>query len=609
MNPNTDLIGRDEPMKRQAFKPKHRSTDLETCAITQKHGMTRRDFLGSAATAAGILAAPWPGYNTTEAQIVGEQRQRIEAAIPNKAFIRPRKNRKLLIFDLNVGYGGHGSIPTANLAFTLMGKKTGAFETVISKDPSVFKPDNLKQFDAVFLNNTVGNLFEDAGLRQSLLEFVYGGGGLLGVHGTSVAFTRWPGAHEDWPEFGIMLGARGANHLDSKEHVFIKLDDPNHPVNQPFGGQDFEYRDEFFRVHEPYSRDRVRVLFSIDTEKTKFDGQPRGNCFREDDDYALAWVRQYGRGRVFYCTIAHNPYVFWDPKMLQFYLAATQFALGDLPGPTTPSSKLTPAIRAQEKLDWRLGIEAYTFHKYTLFEAIERTARLGLPYMGGLSFQKVSKEIPRNFDPNLTNDELKQIRLKLDSAGVRLLTYYYHDIPGDQIGCRKVFEFGRKIGIETFLSEPSVDALDTIEKFCDDYDINVAIHNHDRKASPQYWNPEGIMKVCRGRSKRIGACGDMGYWIRSGIDPIKALNTLKDRLITVQMHDLHELSPEGHDVPWGTGAGKTKEFIEEIHRLGIRPTMFGLEYSYNWFESMPAISQSIDFFNEISMELAQRGEL
>ena len=594
-------------MAKKIFKPKNRGTDFETCFVMQKHGITRRDFLGSIVAAAGILAVPWPGHTTTEAQIIGEQRKRIEAAIPNKAIAAPGKNRKLLIFDLNVGYGGHGSIPTANLAFTLMGQKTGAFETVISKDPAVFKPDNLKQFDAVFLNNTVGNLFEDAGLRQSLLEFVYGGGGFMGVHGTSVAFTHWPGAKEDWPEFGIMLGARGANHYDSKEHVFIKLDDPEHPVNQTFGGKDFEYRDEFFRVHGPYSRDRVRVLFSIDMDKTKINAQPRGNCVREDNDYALAWVRQYGRGRVFYCTIAHNPYVFWDPMMLQFYLAATQFAVGDLQAPTIPSAKLTPAIRAREKLNWRLGIEAYTFHKYTLFEAIEKTASLGLPYMGGLSFQKVSKEIDKNFDPSLTDEELKQIRLKLDSAGVRLLTYYYHDIPGDTNGCRKVFEFGRKIGIETFMSEPSPDALDTIEKFCDDYDINVAIHNHDQKASPQYWNPEGIMKVCRGRSKRIGACGDMGYWMRSGINPIKALNTLKDRLITIQMHDLNELSPEGHDVPWGTGAGKTKEFIEEIHRLGIRPTMFGLEYSYNWFESMPDITRCIDFFNEISMELAQRG--
>ncbi len=572
---------------------------------TSKNAITRRDFLSRAFMATSILTAPWIATAKAQPTLKPGQLQRIEAAIPNKAFIKPRRHRKLLIFDRNVGYGGHGSIPTANTAFKLMGEKTGAFETVISRDPSVFKPENLKQFDAVFFNNTVGNLFTDPYLRKSLIEFVYGGGGLLGVHGTTVAFTKWPGAHEDWPEFGIMLGARGANHYDSKEHVFIKLDDPAHPVNKSFGGKGFEYRDEFFRVHGPYSRKRVRVLFSIDMEKTKFEGQPRGNCYREDNDYALAWVRQYGRGRVFYCTIAHNPYVFWDSKMLKFYLAAVQFAMGDLQGPTLPSARLTPAIRVQENLGWRLGIEAYTFHKYTLFEAIDKTAQLGLPYMGGLSFQKVSKDITKNFDYNLTDDELKQIRLKLDSAGIHLLTYYFHDIPGDQAGCRKIFEFGRKIGIETFMSEPNPKALDTIEKFCDEYDINVALHNHDRKASPQYWHPENILKLCQGRSKRIGACGDLGYWMRSGIDPLKALNILKGRLITVQMHDLHELSPEGHDVPWGTGVGKTEQFIKEIHRLGIKPTMFGLEYSYNWFESMPDIEKSISFFNRATMKLTK----
>jgi type 1 glutamine amidotransferase/sugar phosphate isomerase/epimerase len=594
-------------MKKDLIYAHYSSAALDGCDTTQTRTMTRRDFLGSTA---GMLAVPLFGLASAQTQVVLEpqERQRIEAAIPTKAIVVPRRHRKLLIFDLNVGYGGHRSIPTANLAFSLMGAKTGAFETVVSQDQSVFKPENLRQFDAVFLNNTVGNLFEDSGLRQSLLEFVYGGGGLLGVHGTSVAFTRWPGAYEDWPEFGIMLGARGANHRESDEHIFIKLDDPNHPLNRAFDGRGFEYKDEFFRFHEPYSRHRVRVLLSIDTEKTDLNqGPARGDCFREDNDYAIAWVRQYGRGRVFYCTIAHNPYVFWDPKMLQFYLAAAQFALGDLQAPTTPSSKLTPPARAQEQLGWRLGIEAYTFHKYTLFEAIDKTSRLGVPYMGGLSFQKVSEEIPKNFDPELTDDDIKQVRLKLDSAGVRLLTYYFHQIQGDQAGCRKVFEFARKIGIETFISEPAPEAMDTIEKFCDEYDINLAIHNHDQKASPQYWHPEGVLKVCQGRSKRIGACGDIGYWMRSGIDPITAVSTLKDRLITIQMHDLHELSPEGHDVPWGSGLGRTAQFIEQLYHLRIRPTMFGLEYSYDWFDSMPEIAECIEFFNKMSVQLAKRG--
>jgi type 1 glutamine amidotransferase len=80
------------------------------------------------------------------------------------------------------------------------------------------------------------------------------------------------------------------------------------------------------------------VLLSIDTEKTDMrQGQSYGKVDRPDNDYALAWVRSHGKGRVFYSTIGHNPYVFWDKRMLEFYLAAIQFALGDLEAPTAPS--------------------------------------------------------------------------------------------------------------------------------------------------------------------------------------------------------------------------------------------------------------------------------
>jgi type 1 glutamine amidotransferase/sugar phosphate isomerase/epimerase len=568
-------------------------------------GVTRRAFLARAATGAVGLACAPALVRTARSASPASERELVEAALPARAFARPRKPRKLLIFDSNVNYGGHASITTANLAFELMGRKTGAFETVVSRDPQVFRPESLRQFDGVFFNNCVGNLFTDPALRQSLADFVYGGGGLMGVHGTTVAFTQWPGAVEDWPEFGLMIGARGANHRANDEHVFLKNEEPAHPVNQVFGGQGFDYRDEFFRVSDPYSRKRVRVLLSIDNDKTDFKQDPRfTKPERADHDFALAWVRNYGRGRTFYCTIAHHPAVFGDPRMLGFYLAAAQFILDDLPAPTIPSALLTPALRAQEKLGWRLGIEAYTFHKFSLFEAIDKTAALGLPFMGGLSFQKVSNALPKNFEPGLSDEELRQIRFKLDSAGARLLTYYIQDIPGDEAGCRRVFEFGRKMGIKTFMTEPKPEALGTIDTFCNAYDIKVALHNHDAKASPVYWNPAGILKACEGRSKQIGACADIGYWMRSGIDPIRGVRQLKDRLITVQMHDLNGRGADAHDVPWGTGVGNTEALLKEIHRLGIHPTMFGLEYSYNWLESMPDIAKCVTFFNQVSLGLA-----
>jgi HEAT repeat protein/sugar phosphate isomerase/epimerase/type 1 glutamine amidotransferase len=532
---------------------------------------------------------------------------RLAGKLPAKAPATPKKSRKLLIFDVNVVYGGHPSRFAANEAFALMGQTTGAYETVLSRDPEVFRPESLKRFDAVLFNNTVGLPFEDPELQQSLAEFVYGGGGLMGIHGTTFAFIDWGGKRGDtWPEFGTMLGARGGSHGSQHEHVFVKLDDPTNPLNAVFGGKDFEYKDEYFRVSAPYSRDRDRVLFSIDAQKTDLASHKLPEELkRKDGDYPLAWVRRYGRGRVFYCTIGHNSSVFEDKTMLAFYLGAIQFALGDLPAPTLPSNALNPTTRAWEKLGWRLGMTTYSLHKYTFFEAIDKTTELGLPYINGLCFQKVSKDIPKNFGPALTDDEIKQIRLKLDAAHVTLLTHYIGDIPGDEAGCRKAFEFARKMGIETLIAEPKLAALDTIERFCDEYDVNLGIHNHGQKQSPNYWHPDKIMQVCKGRSKRIGACVDIGYWLRSSIDPIQGVKTLGDRLITIQMHDLNDLTPEGHDVPWGTGAGRTKELLQTIHELGVTPTMFGLEYSYDWLDNMPEMAECAKFFNQVAVELAR----
>jgi len=444
-----------------------------------RRDMTRRDFLAGLAAAGGALAAraaPAAPAASTRPTALSEaqEREKVEAALPDRAPASPAKPRKLLIFDLNVGYGGHPSARTANLAFTLMGRKTGAFETTVSKDPQVFRPESLRQFDAVFFNNTVGNLFQDADLRGSLVDFVYGGG-LMGVHGTTVAFTRWTErAREDWPEFGVMLGARGANHRASDEHVFIKLDDPHHPVNRPFGGEGFDYRSEFFRVHDPYSRRRVRVLFSIDTTKTDMNQGPAyGKLVRADGDYALAWVRSYGRGRVFQCTIAHAPSVFWDRRMLEFYLGAAQFALGDLAAPAAPSAMLMPAVRAQEKLGWRVGLEAGAGDgEASLLDSAERAARMGLLYFGGVLGRPVGQDVQAPFGPGLTDDQRRQVRLKLDAVGVRLLACTVPQLPADPAGWRAVLEFARKMGIEAIVTPPPAEAdAGAVARLCREYDV------------------------------------------------------------------------------------------------------------------------------------------
>jgi type 1 glutamine amidotransferase len=118
------------------------------------------------------------------------------------------------------------------------------------------------------------------------------------------------------------------------------LEDPGSPVNAVFGGQSFQISDEVFQFQAPYSRSKLRVLLSIDTERTDMNPSRRFLPERTADrDFAISWIRNYGRGRVFYSSLGHNSHIFSNAPVLAHFLAGIQFALGDLAADATPVGK------------------------------------------------------------------------------------------------------------------------------------------------------------------------------------------------------------------------------------------------------------------------------
>jgi len=268
-------------------------------------------------------------------QVSSEDLAKIESAVPQRASVEPVQPRTILVFSKTAGYQ-HGSIPHGIVAFEILGRKTGAFDTVVSEDISMFEPDNLAQFDAVVFLNTTGALFDDPELKASFMGFVKNGKGVIGIHAATDCFY-------DWPEFGTMMGGYFDGHPGgANTTVTLKIDDPGHAVNRVFSdGEPFTITDEIYQIKEPYSRENLRVLTSIDVGRTDMN---KSGIKRSDNDYAVSWVRSYGKGRVFYCSLGHRNDIFWNPTVLQHYLDGIQFAMGDLSADTTPSAFVGQAI-------------------------------------------------------------------------------------------------------------------------------------------------------------------------------------------------------------------------------------------------------------------------
>jgi type 1 glutamine amidotransferase len=183
-------------------------------------------------------------------------------------------------------------------------------------------------------------------VKTALQAFVKSGKGFVGNHG---AGDNW----HDWPEGKEMLGAEFITHPYGR--IQIKVDDPASPLTSVFGGKAFPFSDEIYAFKEPYSREKLHLLLSIDypnsPEVAKAEAKLKERAAapdarqvdkdwiiaaRPDHDYAIAWIRRWGEGRVFYCALGHVHEATWNPNIVRFNLAGIQYALGDLKADDAP---------------------------------------------------------------------------------------------------------------------------------------------------------------------------------------------------------------------------------------------------------------------------------
>jgi uncharacterized protein len=275
-----------------------------------------------------------------QSDVSSETIAKIKEALPATAPAKPKHERKVLIFTKTAGFR-HDSIPVATVALKMLGEKTGAFSAVHSEDESMFEPEKLKEFDAVFMINTTGEVFRpkempadeagkkkalerEARLQKSLVDFVKSGKGLCGTHSATDTYR-------EWKDYNEMMGGAFVSH-PWHEAVPVRILDKEHPLNKVFKGEGFTITDEIyqFRDDTALASDRRMLL----TLQPGWDGLSRGE--RKDKLYPISWIDKYGEGRIFYCSLGHRQEIYYNPVVLEHYLAGFQYALGDLDANAEP---------------------------------------------------------------------------------------------------------------------------------------------------------------------------------------------------------------------------------------------------------------------------------
>ena len=270
---------------------------------------------------------------------------------------------------------------------------------------------------------------------------------------------------------------------------------------------------------------------------------------------------------------------------------------------------------AAEKLGWTMAVHSYTFHRFSIFDAIDKTAEVGLKDMsisGSVNLLENGK-IKTIKTPAISDKDYAAIQKHMKAKGLntKFLNMGVVRPTADEAESRKIFEAAKKLGIDILVAEPETHnkleelpkVMDVCEKLAKEYNIKVAIHNHPGPKN-FYWDPKVVLAAIKGRSPLLGACADVGHYVRSGLDPVECLKLLEGHIIALHFKDINEKGPKGVDVPWGTGVANARGMMEELKRQGYKGA-FCVEHENNSEKLVQEIAECVKFFNKTCEELAK----
>jgi inosose dehydratase len=246
------------------------------------------------------------------------------------------------------------------------------------------------------------------------------------------------------------------------------------------------------------------------------------------------------------------------------------------------ATTLPNLLRAEEKKDdpfggFKLGAQSYTFRDFDLEPTLKRMKSLGLHYV-----EFFNKHAPLNSSPR----QIEALLRLCKEYEIIPVAWGVQSFSKDTDANRKVFEFGKALGIKMFSASPSKDAFDSLDKLCDEYKIAVGIHPHGpvgKDKLDQWYSAEIILKAVKDHHPLIGSCLDTGHLIRAAqlgkeLDPVQQI-----RLMGKRNHGLHLKDHDNKrhtDVIFGKGVLDVPAVLKALREVEFAGAI-SIEYEAN----------------------------
>jgi inosose dehydratase len=213
---------------------------------------------------------------------------------------------------------------------------------------------------------------------------------------------------------------------------------------------------------------------------------------------------------------------------------------------------------------FKMGLQSYSLRHYKLNEALAKTKELGVHY-----WESFSAHTPMDLG------KVASLKEAAASAGVEVIGFGVSHFTKDADASRKVFEFGRAMGIGYLSADPDPDAFDSLDKLVEEYGIAIGIHPHGPGSR---WDKiDKIWTAVKDHHEKIGLCNDTGHLLRSNEDPVRAVEVFGKRTYGVHLKDVKDAKTF---TLLGQGDLKLAELLKALAKLDYKYCL-ALEYEEN----------------------------